>query len=425
MGFETAVSGIRAASSQLGIIGNNIANSSTSGFKQARGEFSDVFASSALGVASNSIGRGVELTSISQQFTQGNISFTDSSLDLAISGSGFFMLDDGGSTRFTRSGAFTVDSEGFVTNNEGLRLQAFEADAAGQITGIVDDVRLTTSQIEPISTAEIDITANLDSREPAPLLAFAAPFDAFASPPTAPSADMFNGSTSLTIYDSLGNPHALTTYFVKTAVPNVWDAHVTVDGVTPGGVAAPQTLTFDSTGQFPAASLPVEVTVANYDPVDAGGNATGAVSPQSFNVDLSTTTQFGSDFGVSFISQNGFSSGQLRGVEISDTGVIFARYTNGQSFALGQVALANFANQQGLQPLGSTAWAETFASGVATVSEPGTAGLGLIQSGALEDSNVDITQQLVNMITAQRNFQANAQVIQTEDTVTQTVINLR
>ena len=424
MGFETAVSGIRAASSQLGIIGNNIANSSTSGFKQARGEFADVFASSALGVASNSIGRGVELTAIAQQFTQGNISFTDSSLDLAISGSGFFMLDDGGTTRFTRSGAFAVDAEGFVTNNEGLRLQAFEADAAGQITGLVSDVRLTTSQIEPIATADIDITANLDSREAAPLLAFAAPFDAFAAPPTAPSADMFNGSTSLTIYDSLGNPHALTTYFVKTGVPNVWDAHVTVDGVTPLPSTA-TTMTFETNGQFLAANLPIEVPVAGWVPVDASGNPTGALSPSTFTVDLSTTTQFGSDFGVSFISQNGFSSGQLRGVEISDTGVIFARYTNGQSFALGQVALANFANQQGLQPLGSTAWSETFASGVATVSEPGTAGLGLIQSGALEDSNVDITQQLVNMITAQRNFQANAQVIQTEDTVTQTVINLR
>ena len=425
MGFETAVSGIRAASSQLGIIGNNIANSSTSGFKQSRGEFADVFASSALGVSSNSVGRGVELASVSQQFTQGNISFTDNSLDLAISGTGFFMLDDGGTTRFTRSGAFAVDSEGFVTNNEGLRLQAFTADTQGQITGLVDDVQLTTSQIEPIPTAEVNITANLDSREEVPLLAFSAPFDAFASPPTAPSSDMFNGSTSLTIYDSLGNPHDLTTYFVKTTTPNEWEAHVTVDGVTPGGVAAPQTLTFDGTGQFPAASLPVEVTVANWDTVDASGNPTGALTPQSFAVDLSTTTQFGSDFGVSFISQNGFSSGQLRGVEISDSGVIFARYTNGQSFALGQVALANFANQQGLQPLGGTAWAETFASGVATVSAPGTAGQGLIQSGALEDSNVDITQQLVNMITAQRNFQANAQMIQTEDTVTQTVINLR
>ncbi|MBL4782138.1 MAG: flagellar hook protein FlgE [Porticoccaceae bacterium] len=425
MGFETAVSGIRAASSQLGIIGNNIANSSTSGFKQARGEFADVFAASALGVASNSIGRGVELTAIAQQFTQGNISFTDSSLDLAISGTGFFMLDDGGTTRYTRSGAFAVDAEGFVTNNEGLRLQAFEADSSGQITGLTGDVRLTTSQIKPIATTEIDVTANLDSRESVPLLAFAAPFDAFASPPTAPSADMFNGSTSLTIYDSLGNPHALTTYFVKTAAAGVWDAHVTVDGVTPGGVAAPQALSFDTTGQFPAASLPVEVTIANWAPVDAAGVAINAVSPQPFKVDLSTTTQFGSDFGVSFISQNGFSSGQLRGVEISDTGIVFARYTNGQSFALGQVALANFANQQGLQPLGSTAWSETFASGVATISKPGTAGLGLIQSGALEDSNVDITQQLVNMITAQRNFQANAQVIQTEDAVTQTVINLR
>ncbi|OUS16783.1 flagellar hook protein FlgE [Gammaproteobacteria bacterium 50_400_T64] len=425
MGFETAVSGIRAASSQLGIIGNNIANSSTSGFKQARGEFADVFAASALGVASNSIGRGVELTSIAQQFTQGNISFTDSSLDLAISGTGFFMLDDGGVTRFTRSGAFAVDSEGFVTNNEGLRLQAFGADTTGQITGLIDDVRLTTSQIEPIPSSSIDITANLDSREEVPLLTFAAPFDAFASPPTAPSADMYNGSTSLTIYDSLGNPHDLTTYFVKTPTANEWEAHVTIDGVTPGGIAAPQLMRFNNTGQFDAATLPVEVTVANWNPVDSSGAGTGAVTPQSFKIDLSTTTQFGSDFGVSFISQNGFSSGQLRGVEISDTGIIFARYTNGQSFALGQVALANFANQQGLQPLGSTAWAETFASGVATISEPGTAGLGLIQSGALEDSNVDITQQLVNMITAQRNFQANAQVIQTEDAVTQTVINLR
>lgn len=430
MGFETAVSGIRAASSQLGIIGNNIANSSTTGFKQSRGEFSDVFASSALGVASNSVGRGVELSAIAQQFTQGNISFTDSSLDLAISGTGFFMLDDGGVKRFTRSGAFAVDSEGFVTNNEGLRLQAFRADATGQITGLVNDVRLTTSQIEPIRTSKVEVTANLDSREKAPLLGNTWPaggFNAFASPPTAPTADMFNGSTSLTVYDSLGNPHALTTYFVKSApasppTPNEWQVHTTIDGVTTSG---PDTITFEQNGQFDAASLPIDINITGWAPLDASGNPTGANSAQSLTVDLSSTTQFGSDYGVSFISQNGFSSGQLRGVEISDSGVIFARYTNGQSFALGQVALANFANQQGLQPLGSTAWAETFASGVATISKPGTAGLGLIQSGALEDSNVDITQQLVNMITAQRNFQANAQVIQTEDTVTQTVINLR
>jgi len=425
MGFETAVSGIRAASSQLGIIGNNIANSSTSGFKQARGEFADVFAASALGVASNSIGRGVELTAIAQQFTQGNISFTDSSLDLAISGTGFFMLDDGGSTRFTRSGAFAVDSEGFVTNNEGLRLQAFAADSVGQITGLIDDVRLTTSQIEPIPTANVDITANLDSREEQPLIGWGGPYDAFAVPPTAPGADEFNGSTSLTVYDSLGNPHALTTYFVKldpATNPNEWDVHTTIDGVSTSG---PDTMTFEFNGQFDAVNLPVEVDIVGWSPLDASGFPTGAGNAQNLTIDLSTTTQFGSDFGVSFISQDGFSSGQLRGVEISDTGVIFARYTNGQSFALGQVALANFANQQGLQPLGSTAWSETFASGVATISEPGTAGLGLIQSGALEDSNVDITQQLVNMITAQRNFQANAQVIQTEDAVTQTVINLR
>ncbi len=426
MGFETAISGIRAASSQLGIIGNNIANSSTSGFKQSRGEFSDVFAASALGVASNSVGRGVELTAIAQQFSQGNISFTDSSLDLAISGTGFFMLDDGGSTRFTRSGAFSVDSEGFVTNNEGLRLQAFSADGTGQITGLVDDVRLTTSQIEPTPTANVEMTANLDSREGQPLINFTAapdyPYNAFATPPTSPSGDQYNGSTSLAIYDSLGNPHALTSYFVKTATPNEWDVHTTIDGVT---VSGPDTIVFEDNGQFDVANLPVEVNIVGWAPLDDSGNPTGANPVQDLTVKLSTSTQFGSDFGVSFISQDGFSSGQLRGVEISDSGVIFARYTNGQSFALGQVALANFANQQGLQPLGSTAWSETFASGVATIGEPGTASLGLIQSGALEDSNVDITQQLVNMITAQRNFQANAQVIQTEDAVTQTVINLR
>ena len=421
MGFETAISGIRAASSELGIIGNNIANSSTSGFKQARGEFADVFASSALGVASNSVGRGVELTAITQQFTQGNISFTDSSLDLAISGTGFFMLDDGGSTRYTRAGAFAVDSEGFVTNNEGLRLQAFAADSTGEITGLIDDVRLTTSQIEPIPTADIEITANLDSREGQPI-AWGGPYDAFASPPTAPGADEFNGSTSLTVYDSLGNPHSLTSYFAKTATPNEWDVHTTIDGVTTSG---PDTVVFQDNGQLDPTTLPIEVNIVGWSPLDASGNPTGANPSQGVVVDLSTVTQFGSDFGVSFVSQDGFPSGQLRGVEISDSGVIFARYTNGQSFALGQVALANFANQQGLQPLGSTSWAETFASGVATINEPGTAGLGLIQSGALEDSNVDITQQLVNMITAQRNFQANAQVIQTEDAVTQTVINLR
>ncbi len=210
-------------------------------------------------------------------------------------------------------------------------------------------------------------------------------------------------------------------YFVKSATANQWDVHTTIDGVTTSG---PDTLTFQSNGQFDPTTLPVEVNITGWNPLNEAGNPTGAAT-QNFTIALSRSTQFGTDFGVSTITQDGFTTGQLRGLEIDNTGVAFARFTNGQALALGQVAMAGFTNPNGLQPLGDTGWAETFSSGQPTLSEPGTAGLGLIQSGALEDSNVEITEQLVNMIVAQRNFQANAQVIQTEDTVTQTVINLR
>jgi flagellar hook protein FlgE len=213
----------------------------------------------------------------------------------------------------------------------------------------------------------------------------------------------------------------LSLFFVKTATANEWDVHTMVDGVTTSG---PNTMTFQSNGQFDPATLPIEVDIAGWTPLNENGLPTGAAA-QDFTVSLSSGTQFGSEYAVSTIVQDGYTTGQLRGLEIDDTGVAFARYTNGQARALGQVAVAGFTNSNGLQPLGDTTWAETFSSGSATLGEPGSSGLGVIQSGALEDSNVEITEQLVNMIVAQRNFQANAQVIQTEDAVTQTVINLR
>ncbi len=421
MAFDTAVSGIKASTAELSIIGNNIANSSTTGFKAARGEFSDVYAASVLGVGANAIGKGVTLDSVSQQFTQGNISFTDNALDLAINGNGFFVLSDQGATTYSRAGQFSIDRDGYVVNSKGLRLMAFQADASGNITGELDEMQLNTANVPPTSTSRVDLTANLDSRELPPTVPWGGPFDAFAATPTSPDSNMYNASTSVTVYDGLGNPHVMSMYYVKSATPNEWEMYTLIDGVSTSG---PDTLAFDQSGQFDPSSLPVQVNITGWTPLDGAGNPTGA-SAQDIRVDMSSSTQFGSTFGVNSINQNGFTTGQLRGVEISDTGVMFARFTNGESRALGQVALANFSNPQGLQPLGNTAWSETFASGPAAVSQPGTSGLGALQSGALEDSNVEITEALVDMIVAQRNFQANAQVIQAEDAITQTVINLR
>jgi len=421
MAFDTAVSGIKAATADLGVIGNNIANSSTTGFKTSRAEFADVYATSLLGAGGNAIGKGVSLAGVTQEFTQGNISFTNNALDLALSGNGFFLLSDDGASLYTRAGNFQVDRDGFIVTGEGHRLQAFQVNNVGDITGQIGDLQLDTSLIDPNPTGSIDLTMNLDSRDVPPLVPFGGPFDAFATPPTTPDPDSFNATTSSTIYDGLGNPHVMSSYYVKTANPNEWDVHTLVDGVTTSG---PTTLTFQSNGQFDPATLPIEINIAGWSPLNASGLPTGAAA-QNFTVSLSRATQFGSEFSVSSVTQDGFTTGQLRGLEIDDTGVAFARYTNGQARALGQVAVAGFSNPNGLQPLGDTNWSETFSSGPSTLGEPGTSGLGVIQSGALEDSNVEITEQLVNMIVAQRNFQANAQVIQTEDAVTQTVINLR
>lgn len=421
MAFDTAVSGIKAASADLDVIGNNIANTSTTGFKSSRAEFADVYATSLLGAGSNAIGRGVSLASVTQEFTQGNISFTNNALDLAISGNGFFLLSDNGASVYSRAGSFQVDREGYIVNNKGLRLQAFQADGTGNITGTLGDLQLDTSLIDPNQTSMVDLTANLDSREVEPLVPFGGPFDAFDTPPTSPDPDSYNASTTTTIYDSLGNPHVMSVFFVKSATANEWQVHTMVDGVTTSG---PDTLTFQDNGQFDPSTLPVEVSISGWTPLNAAGTPTGA-SVQDFTISLSNSTQFGTQFAVSTIVQDGYTTGQLRGVEIDDSGVAFARYTNGQARALGQVALAGFPNPNGLQPLGDTAWAETFSSGAGTISQPGTSGLGVVQSGALEDSNVEITEQLVNMILAQRNFQANAQVIETQDAVTQTIINIR
>lgn len=647
MPFSSALSGLQAASSDLKVMGNNIANASTTGFKESRAEFADVYAASATGTG---IGSGVILSAVTQQFSQGQIAFTNNNLDLAVNGEGFFVLSQNGSINYSRAGAFGVDKNGFITNALDQRLRGFLADNTGNITGAQGDLQISTSNLSPQATSTVDLSVNLDASANPPSKAFVRGF----TPTTPPDPASYNTTTSTTIYDSLGNSHIMTTYFVKAPAENTWRIHVGVDGTdvtptptTPPGGAPPVsynptdlpfpfTMVFDNAGSYvvnntaapasfygpgPVTSTPTALstsgtlgtvdlndltingvpvdtatlsadifsttdnrasaiatafainsgtqnhgvtatvnattldlgipTLGNLDPGDfaingvpitgavpndaallglintqtpttgvvatqpggagtaitltaadgrniqvatdgvqangatfanfnlnggtldqvqrgtvsltttenqgitIGGNASlevglapgpqsgiiqsnsdvisipnwnpigGAVSPQVFSLNFGNSTQFGSPFSVQGLSQDGYSTGRLSGVDVDSSGVIFARYSNGQSQALGQVALANFGNVQGLSPQGDTSWIETFASGPALIGAPGTADLGIIQSGALEDSNVQLTDELVSLIVAQRNFQANAQTIRTADAVTQTIINIR
>ena len=398
MSFNTALSGIQAASADLGIIGNNIANAATTGFKSSRAEFADVY---------TSIGQGVRLQTAAQQFSQGNIAFTENPLDLAISGKGFFQLDNSGSTVYSRSGNFKLDANGNVVNNEGYSLLARQAASDGTITGAVAPLQLSNAYISANPTAALSSGINFDARE-------TETDSSWSLIAGVPDTIGYNSSTTTTIYDSLGNDHTIALYFSKldpVTNPNQWNVRTLIDGVLEDTTP----VTFNSDGSYNApANIPI-----TFDP---GG---GAAAGQAFVMDLSASTQYGSDFAVTSLNQDGYTAGQLLGVDVDKTGIVFARYSNGQSQTVAQVVLANFANKQGLKPIGDTAWVETFSSGSPVVSEPGTAGLGLLQSSALEQSNVDLTAELVNMIVAQRNFQANAQTIQAEDTVTQSIINLR
>ncbi len=404
MAFRVAISGLKAASGDLDVIANNVANSNTTGFKKSRAEFVDVFAVSATGGSSATPGSGVRMSNVKQQFTQGNVAFTDSNLDLAVSGRGFFIVDDGGDQIYTRNGAFGVDRNGFIANNQGQQLMAFGADANGNIIGAAAALQVNTSNIPPNASTAATLDLNLDASETVPSVAV---FD-----PTNPNS--FTHTTSSTIFDSLGNSHLANFYYVKTAVANTWDAYSYVDGVVVDG---PDTVAFSTGGVLttPAAGV---LTTPSFTP--SGGGAA-----QTLALDYSATTQFGSPFSVNALSQDGYTTGRLSGLDIDSQGIIFARFTNGQSRVEGQIAMADFPNNEGLQPQGDTSWAETFSSGSVVVGAPGTASLGLIQSGALEEANVELSEELVKMIIAQRTFQANAEVIQTSDAVTQSIINLR
>lgn len=659
MPFNTAISGLRAAGDELKVSANNIANASTSGFKAASAEFSDVYASAVLGTGGNAIGSGTRLVNVAQRFTQGNVAFTSNSLDMAINGNGFFITSDDGALSYTRNGTFSLDKDGQVTSSNGSQVQGFIADSQGNIGGNLESIEISSANLEPSPSTNIELLINVDASDDvravrgttaqaggtgtsvgipqaaitngygveqfvftypdattrnittladqeassiasdinsnipdvsasattrasltnmggtvadltltmnnysfpqgaslnniaieinqqttgllpgitalvvgtdiqitsnsgvdldfsisnagatpisldvqgdysAPVATVSLTDDGFGAgngavtvggrvdltldegvvmtggilPAPAMFAypvqqnnfvtnlfdptrqDTFNHSTSATIFDSLGNSHVMSLYYVKESTANQWTMYMRIDDEEVGdpnpalappnnilATRASYNLLFNNDGSLDQNNSS-EIYVSYWNPINNAGDTTGSLqglpiaqggglpildppADSNFLLSLDGSTQFGADFSVNSITQNGYTTGRLSGLDISDEGIIFARYTNGQARVLGQFALANFPNVQGLQPQGGTLWAETFESGQPIVGTPGTAALGVIQAGALEESNVDLSQELVKLIIAQRNYQANAKSIQTADAVTQSIINIR
>ncbi len=420
MSFQQGLSGLNASSKNLDVIGNNVANANTYGEKMSRAEFADMYASAMNGAATNQIGIGVRVAAVTQQFSQGSIVTTDNPLDLAINGNGFFQVADSiGGVNYSRNGQFKVDREGYVVNNQNQKLMGYRADALGVIqAGKADSLQMPTAGIKPAVTTAIKMELNLDARSKV-TVPTTGPAINFADPLT------YNKATSLNVFDEKGQDVALTYYFQKAAT-DTWNVYVAANGTSinlSGTSPIPATqIVFPANGGTP--TLPLANVMLN---IPASANAVGAVTLPIPNVklDLLGATQYGSPFGVTDLTQDGYAPGQLAGVSFANDGIVTARYSNGQTKAAGQLLLATFRNPQGLQPLGGNAWAPSHVAGDPVVGAPGEGTLGVLQSAALEESNVDLTAELVNMITAQRSYQANAQTIKTQDQVFQTLVNLR
>lgn len=406
MSFQQGLSGLDAATKNLDIIGNNVANANTVGYKSAAAEFADVFASS-VGGDKTQVGIGTSISAVKTNFAQGNITVSNNPLDLAINGQGFYRLDTQGVISYTRNGQFSLDKNGYIVNSAGDNLTGYAAGANGVVsTASFAMLQVSTAQVSANPTTSGTIQVNLDAKKA--LL----PAAGFLT--TDPST--YSDATSLTVFDSLGDQHIMSVYFQKTAA-NVWDVYAAGDGVQIGATSVGQI------GFLPDGSLDPATTtfpaVVNV-PASAGAAVSIAV-----NLDFTGTTQFGNSFSVNQLTQDGYSSGSVAGYSVTPDGMIMARYTNGQTRQQGQVILANFKDPGGLAQLGANHWVETQASGQPLPGPPGTSDLGVIQAGALEESNVDLTAALVAMITAQRVYQANAQTIKSQDEVLQTMLNMK
>ncbi|QYF92012.1 flagellar hook protein FlgE [Massilia sp. PAMC28688] len=505
MSFQQGLSGLNGAAKSLDVIGNNIANASTVGFKGSQAQFADVYANSLNGAGGNQAGIGTKVSQIAQQFTQGNIEASSNPLDIAINGGGFFRTSANGTTQYSRNGQFSLDKEGFMVNAQGAKLTGFSAGPTGAIlAGSPVPIQINTADLRPVATTRVDTEINLDSGSLVPVTS---PFN--ATDPTS-----YNKQTPVDVYDSLGNPHVMSTFYVKTD-GGAWDVYTAVDGVevtnqqvaaaaqgdaasvaaraayqvastTPPGNTTTQAIAYaqaasnavvaaaTAAGASPATITAIQTAATSAgttvgispDEIDAliadavsvppvrtgylrfdsaGALSTSLMSPQTLplsislpifpstgsnntltlNMNFANSTQYGAATSEKKTTQDGYTAGSLQRFSAGADGIILGQYSNGQSHALGQIVLANFANPNGLSPLGNNAWAETSTSGSPLVGTPNSGSLGVLQSSAVENSNVDLTAELVNMITAQRVYQANAQTIKTQDSVLQTLVNLR
>jgi len=429
MSFQQGLSGLNAASKNLEVIGNNVANSNTYGEKSSRTEFADMYANAMTGSSANNTdaGIGVQVAAVSQQFNQGNITPTGNPLDLAINGNGFFQTQDStNQIQYTRNGQFKVSNTGNVVNDQGNKLLGYPADAQGNVVqGAAQPLQLPTGGIDPQVTTTSSMEFNLDSR------------NAVTVPASGPAIDFtnqatYNNATSVTMFDAKGQDVDVSYYFQKASTDpsngDTWNVYATANGVTVGGSAGSPspigTLQYSVDG-----STLVSPTggAISFDIANPGMSADGVTPLPITGIALNVggATEFGSNFGVTNMTQNGYAAGSLTGVSVDNTGTLIAQYSNGQTKAAGQLELANFRNTQGLAAIGGNAWKQTAASGTPTVGVAGDGNLGALNSGSLEESNVDLTAELVSMITAQRDYQANAQTIKTEDQAMQTLVNLR
>lgn len=415
MSFQQGLSGLNASSKALDVVGNNVANSSTVGFKSSSGHFADVYAASLSGSGASQVGIGTSLSSVFQQFTQGNITTTNNSLDVAINGGGFFKVTRDNIIAYTRNGQFHADNQGYIINDQNYRLMGYVATATGQIVPSEPaEIRIDTSNIAPQATGaalggNAEMVVNLDSSKEVPSVS---PFN-YNNPLT------YTFSTAQTVYDTLGVDHNITYYFVKTATAGEWDVYATLDGANPEQM---DSLTFDTSGQLTSTqpvALPTTWAVST-------GAATPLGSGQpNWNLDFTGSTSYSGDSTVNSQYQGGYAQGALSSISIGPDGVVLGNYSNGQTKNLAQIVLTTFPNSNGLINLGNNLYQATSTSGEGLDGAPGAGSRGVLQSAAVEESNVDLTAELVNMITLQRNYQANAQSIKTQDQIMQTLVNLR
>lgn len=396
MSFSIGLSGLRATNQDLGTISQNIANVSTAGFKGGRSEFASIYSGGQPG--------GVEVAKVSQNFEKdGDQVYTGRALDLAISGGGFFVTNVNGQTAYTRAGTFSKDLDNYIVAANGGRVQGYPTNAAGQLlTGVVQDLRISTASLPAKASTQVELIANL--KADASTIDTADPGYVF-DPQDATS---FNFSQSGKIYDSLGGEHVLTQYYVKSAA-NTWEVHYTMDGAAVGTAV---NMTFDTNGKLltPAGNITLNLTPAGADPIAL------AINP-------SQVSQYAGSFSFTRNQSDGYSAGELSGVRVEENGNLYAVYTNGQDQLQGQVVMANFTNPDGLRQGNNTSWYQSFASGQPVIGAPGSGTLGKLTAGSYEGSNVELSDELVNLMTAQRNYQANSKSISAADKMTQVLFN--